>query len=184
MLKTNKDFDEFIQLLVVFMVNAKMVNPTFVWNPIDLEAAGLNDITLKGDIPTNMTMLGSHVKVSGNSYSFVKQRAHKENKNKCPQHGGCLNNEKEPKYKDPIVYFNLVVFADVNPVEIIACTSYEWTCMNGQHQIKDLQDVASKTVVSFFKLSMETPKAVIIAEIEMILNEAQEMAAEDEDDLK
>jgi hypothetical protein len=42
--------------------------------------------------------------------------------------------------------------------------------MNGQGiQIKDLQDVASKTVVSFFKLLTETPKAMIIAKIEKIL---------------
>jgi hypothetical protein len=57
--------------------------------------------------------------------------------------------------------------------------------MNGQHiQIKELQDIASKTAISFFKLSMEMPKVVIIAEIEKILNEAQEMAAKDNNNLR
>jgi hypothetical protein len=85
MLKMDKASKEFVQLFVVFMVNAKMVNPTFVWNPIDPNVTSLNDITSKGKIPTNMTMLGSHVKVSGSGYSFVKQRVHKENKNKRNQ---------------------------------------------------------------------------------------------------
>jgi hypothetical protein len=107
------------------MVNAKMVNPTFVWNPINPNTVGLNDITSEGDISTNMTMLGSHLKVSGSGYSFVKQQVHKENKNKRAQQGGCRNNKKEPKYKDPIVYFNLIVSSDVDLAEIIARTSYE-----------------------------------------------------------
>ncbi len=85
MLKADKAFDKFVQSLVVFMVNAKLVDPTFVWNPINPNATSLNDITSKGEIPTNMTMLGSHVKVSGSGYSFVKKRVHKENKNKRNQ---------------------------------------------------------------------------------------------------
>jgi hypothetical protein len=155
------------------MVNTKIVDPTFVWNPIDPDVMGLNDITSKGDIPTNMTLLGSKVKVSGSGYSFVKQCIHKENTNKRFLQGGHGNNKKEPKYKDSIVYFNLIVSLDVDPAEIIARTSYKWTRMNGQRiQIKELQDVASKTVVSIFKLSTQTSKAVIIATIKKILNEA------------
>jgi hypothetical protein len=57
--------------------------------------------------------------------------------------------------------------------------------MNGQHiQIKELQDVVSKTVISFFKLSMEMPKAVIIAKMKKILNEAREMASKDNNYLR
>jgi hypothetical protein len=83
------------------------------------------------------------------------------------------------------MYFNLVISLDVNPSEIITRTTYEWTWINGQHlQIKELQDMASKTVVSFFKLSTEMAKGVIIAEFEKILNEAREMAAKDDDDLR
>ncbi len=131
-LKTEKGFDEFVQSLAVFMVNAKMVDPYFVWNPIDPDAVGLADITSKGEIPTNMTMLGSHVKVSGGGYVFVKQRVYKENKAMRAQQGGRGNNEKEQEYKDPTVYFNLVISLDVDPSEIIACTTYEWTHINGQ----------------------------------------------------
>jgi hypothetical protein len=65
MLKMEKGFGEFVRLLTVFMVNTKMVNPHFVWNPIDPNMVGLANITSKGKILTNMTMLSSHVKVSG-----------------------------------------------------------------------------------------------------------------------
>jgi hypothetical protein len=73
LLKTEKAFDKFLQVLVVFMLTAKLVDPNFVWNPIDPDAVGTNDITSKAKIPTSMTMLGSHVKVLGNGYPFVKQ---------------------------------------------------------------------------------------------------------------
>jgi hypothetical protein len=57
--------------------------------------------------------------------------------------------------------------------------------MNGQCiQIKELQDVASKTVVSFFKLSTETAKSVIIAEFKKILNKTHAIAAENDDNLR
>ncbi len=42
----------------------------------------------------------------------------------------------------------------------------------------------SKTVVSFFKLSTETPEAVIIAEFKKILIQAQEIAAEEDDEYR
>jgi hypothetical protein len=113
------------------MVNAKMVDPTFVWNPINPNATSLIDITSEGKIPTNMTMLGSHVKVSGSGYSFVKHRVHKENKNKRNQQRVHGDSKKEPEYKDPTVYFNLVVSSDVDPAEITSHTLYEWTRMNG-----------------------------------------------------
>ncbi len=180
-----KGFDEFVQSLAVFMVNAKMVNPHFVWNPINPNMVGLANITSKGKILTNMTMLGSHVKVSGGGYAFVKQRVHKENKAMRAQQGGRGNNEKEQEYKDPTMYFNLVISSDVDPLEIITRTTYEWTRINGQRlQIKELQDVASETLVSFFKLSTETAKGVIIAEFKKILNEARDMAAKEDDDLR
>ncbi len=129
----DKAFDELLQVVIVFMVNSKMVDPYFVWNPVNPNSVGINNTTSKGEIPTNMTILGSHVKVSGNSYSFVTQCVHKENKQKQAQHGCCGNNEKEPEYKDPTVYLNLIVSLDINPAEIIASISYEWTHTNRQH---------------------------------------------------
>jgi hypothetical protein len=132
-----------------------------------------------------MTILGSHVKVSGSGYSFAKQHVCKENKNKRNQQRVHGDNKKEPKYIDPTVYFNLVISLDVEPAEIITPTSYEWTWMNGQCiKIKELQDLASKTVVSFFKLSTETAKSVIIAKFKKIQNKTRTVAAENYNNLR
>jgi hypothetical protein len=95
------------------------------------------------------------------------------------------NNDKEPEYKDPTVYFNLIVSLDIDLVEIIACTSYKWTQTNGQHiQVKEFQGMTSKTVVSFFKLSTETHKAVIIAKFMKILIQAQKMVVEEDNEYR
>jgi hypothetical protein len=62
-----------------------------------------------------------------------------------------------------MVYFNLIISSDVDPPKIIAWTMYEWTRINWQRmQIKDFQDVASETAVTFFKVSTEILKAVIL----------------------
>jgi hypothetical protein len=142
-------------------------------------AIRVSNIISKGENLNNMTSkLSFHVKVSGNCYSFVKQRVHKEEgKNKRGQQTGCGNNKKELECKDPTVYFNLIIFPDVDPTKIIAQTTYKWTCINRQHmQIKDLQDVASEMVVTFFKLSTETSKAVILAKLSKMMATTQTMA--------
>ncbi len=58
--------------------------------------------------------------------------------------------------------------------------------MNGVHlQIKELQSIDSKTVLSFNKVSKLTPKDVILAKMTKILIKVQDMAKEDglEEDL-
>jgi hypothetical protein len=138
-LKTDKAFDKFAQALVVFMVNAKMVDPSFVRNPINPNAIEVRNITLNDKIPNSMTTLSSHVKVSKNGYSFVKQRIHKEGKNKRRLQAGHRNNNKGPKDKDPMVYFNFIALSDVDPTKIISWTMYKLTGINVHRlQIKDL----------------------------------------------
>ncbi len=44
--------------------------------------------------------------------------------------------------------------------------------------------MASKTVVSFFKLSTETAKSMIIAKFKKILNNTHAIAAENDNDLR
>jgi hypothetical protein len=52
--------------------------------------------------------------------------------------------------------------------------------MNGVHlQIKELQSIDSKTVVSFYKVSKLTPNDVILAKMTKILIKTQDMAKED-----
>ncbi len=54
-------FDEFAKALPSLLSNVRIVNPKFVINPID-QFSKDKDITVKGDISTNMTNSGSTFK--------------------------------------------------------------------------------------------------------------------------
>jgi hypothetical protein len=88
--------------------------------------------------------------------------------------------KKEDVYRNPTVYFLMVVSSGVPPQEIINRTIHEWARANGtQLQIKDLQYANSETVVTILKVSTQIPKAVILAEFKKILTSVQQMARED-----
>ncbi len=72
-LKSEKVFEEFTQALMAFLTNAQMVDPTFVINPINPSSKEKN-ISNKGEISSNMTKLGTHVKISGNGNVFFIKR--------------------------------------------------------------------------------------------------------------
>jgi hypothetical protein len=57
--------------LEAFLINAQIVNPMFVLNPID-PITKEKYIAMKRDILTNMTKLGIHMKISGGGYTFLK----------------------------------------------------------------------------------------------------------------
>jgi hypothetical protein len=50
-----------------------MVDPKFVINPFNILSKGKN-IGSKGEISSNMTKLGVHIKISGNGNVFNKQK--------------------------------------------------------------------------------------------------------------
>jgi hypothetical protein len=74
----------------------------------------------------------------------------------------------------------MIISSNVDPMEIIEHTTHEWAWMNGVClQIKDLQFVDSKTVVSLYKVSKLDPKDVILVEMKRILIKMQDKAKED-----
>jgi hypothetical protein len=77
----------------------------------------------------------------------------------------------------------MVISTEVRPQELINRITHEWSRIGGSRlQIKDLQTIESEMVVTFFRVSTLTPKAVILAELRMILLQAQKRAsAEDLD---
>ncbi len=76
-----------------------------------------------------------------------------------------------------MVYFSMVIQSEVKPKEIIQCTKHEWAKMHGVRiQIKDLQFIESETVVSICKVLKNTPKDVLLAELEKNLIMTQEKA--------
>jgi hypothetical protein len=151
-----------------------MVDPKFVINTLN-PMSKEKSIMAKGEISPNMTKLGIHVRISSNGNAFNKQKVW----NKEEQGNKGRNNRKNKKeeYKDPIVYFSRVLSSKVEPKEIIDRVTHEWARLNGSHlQVKGLQFVDSKTVVSIFKVSTATNKEVIHAELKRILLNVQAKA--------
>ncbi len=175
-LKSDKAFEEFIQALMSFLSNAQLVDPKFVINPLNPNSKEKN-IASKGEISSNLTKLGMHVKISGNGNMFNKQKVW--NRDEPDERSKCKANKKE-EFRDPTVYFTMIVSLEVPPMEIIERTTHEWARLNGVRiQVKELQLVESETTVTFYKVSKLTPKAVILAELKKILLMAQEWAKED-----
>ena len=173
-LKSDKAFDEFTQALMAFITNAQMVDPKFVINPIS-SASKEKNISTKGEVSSNMTKLGTHVKISGNGNAFNKKKVW----NSQSSVRSSRKSQKE-EFRDPVVYFSMVVSTQVEPSELIDRLTHEWSRINGTRlQIKDLQSISSETVVTFFKMSTATPKKVILAELTKILLETQRRIKEE-----
>ena len=174
LLKSDKAFEEFTQVLMSFITNAQMVDPKFVLNPVN-ENSSEKNISLTREISPNMTKMGLHIKISGYGNVFLKKKiwANQDNERKSRK-------VKKDEFRDPMVYFLLVVSSDVKPQEIVEQVTHEWTRLNGTRlQIKDLQSINSETVVTFFKVSTLTPKKVILSKLKHILGAAQSWALSD-----
>jgi hypothetical protein len=101
LLKSDKAFEEFTKALMAFIKNAQMVDPKFVINTLNPNSKD-KSITSKGEISLNMTKLGIHVKISGNSNAFNKQkvwdREEQGNNGKTTEIPTRKNNTKTPRY--------------------------------------------------------------------------------------
>jgi hypothetical protein len=71
----------------------------------------------------------------------------------------------------------MVVSTEVEPQEIIKRTTHKWAHLSKiRLQIKDLQFIESKTVVTFFIVPTATPNEVVLAKLSKIPIAAQGMA--------
>ena len=175
LLKSDNASEEFTKALMAFLENAQMVDPKFEINTLK-PTSKEKSIKNKGEISPNMTKLGIHIKVSGNGNVFNKQKVWDYQGQGNNGRSSRKSNKKE-EYKDPTVYFSMVVSSEVEPVEIIERVTHEWARLNGTRlQVKDLQFVDSETVVSIFKISTATNKDVIREELKRILLNAQSKA--------
>ncbi len=157
-----------------FISNAQLVDPKFAINPINPNSKEKN-ITSKGEISPNMTKLGTHIKISGNGNAFSKKKVW-DNQNQARK----SHKLKKEEFRDPTVYFSMIVSTEVRPQELTDCVTHEWARSGGNRlKIKDLQTIESKTVVTFFCVSTMTPKAVLLAELRTILLQAQQRASEE-----
>ena len=174
LLTSEKKFEEFTQALMAFLTNLQMVDSKFVINPLNPDSKGKN-ISSKGEISSNMTKLGEHIKISGNGNVFNKRKVWDKVKDGCKSR---KTNKKE-EFQNPTAYFSMFILSEVDPKEILACMTHKWARMNGARlQIKELKFVDSETVVSIYKVSKLTPKEVILAKLKKILLMAQDKARE------
>jgi hypothetical protein len=73
MLKEESPFKQFTKSLVSLLSNAQMVDPHFAINPLDSKSKEGNFIA-KGDISSNMTKLGTHIKILGSGNALNKKK--------------------------------------------------------------------------------------------------------------
>ena len=173
-LKSKSVFEEFTQALMAFITNAQMVDPKFVINPISPTSKEKN-ISNKGEISSNMTKLGTHIKISGNGSAFNKKKVW----NNQSTEQKSRKTQKE-EFRDPVVYFSMIISMEVEPSELINRLTHEWARLNGTRlQVKELQSISSETVVTFFKMSTYTPKKVLLTELTRILLETQKRVVEE-----
>jgi hypothetical protein len=163
-----------MQALMAFITNAQMVDPKFVINPINPASKDKN-ISNKGKISSNMTKLGTHIKISGNGNAFNKKKIW----NNQPSDRKSRKSQRE-EFCDPTVYFSMVTSTEVDPLELINGLTHEWSQLNGSRlQVKDLQSISSEMVVTFFKMSTAIPKQVLLVELTRTLVEAQKRCRDD-----
>ena len=106
---------EFIVSLQELLKNGLMVDKNFAFCPVKQDG-GTKKIHNQSSIPTNMTLLSAHFKISGNKgrNSFEKQKVWKNNK------------EVKGDLKNPIIYFSMAIATNEEPEELLAWISHEW----------------------------------------------------------
>ncbi len=158
---------DFIVNLQELLKNGQFVNKMFTFCPIDPDGADKKIHETSG-IPTNMTMLGAHFKISSNSRNpFKKQK----------QWGKAKKDKEE--FSDPIVYFSLAMAMDKNSKDLLSIIIHEWQCCGGiLLLVKELQSFKSDAILAFYNIFTSTPKNYLLQEFHSIIQEAQTLAQE------
>ena len=171
-LTLNKDdpIDSFANGLCTLMYNAKMVDEHFAIAPVKV---GPNPKLWQssGDIPNNMTAVGSHISISANNIrNFKKQR-----KWDGP-------NKKEKEESSNTVYFAFAICCDVEPSALLARVGIEWTRAGGSRlMVKSLPCFDTVCPLVFYYLFNETHPATLIEEFKRILAHTQALCVDDPD---
>jgi hypothetical protein len=162
-LSNDNPFQDFIVALQNLLKNGQLVDPLFAFSPIKI--GGLEKkIHEWSGIPINMTLLGTHFKISSNVHNpFEKQKG-----------WGKGNNKNKEEFCDPVVYFMMAIAMGTDPEELISKVIHEWQRMGGVClQIKELQTFESKTILLLFNIFTATNKKILLAELQEIFTAAQ-----------
>ncbi len=167
-LSDTNPFQEFVIGLQNLLKNGQLVDPFFEFCPINTGGLEKKIHELSG-IPINMTMLGTHFKISSNGRNpFERQKVW----------GKGANKNKE-EFWDPVVYFTFAFATDTAPKDLISQVVHEWHRIGGVRlEIKELQTFESETILSLFNIFTSTNKKILLAELQEILTEAQSQVQE------
>ncbi len=108
-LSNDNPFQEIIVTLQNLLKNGQLINKFFAFSPIKIEGSEKKIHEWSG-IPTNMTLLGNHLKISSNGRNtFEKQKV-----------WGKGNNKNKEEFRDPVVYFTMAIATNTDPEELIS----------------------------------------------------------------
>jgi hypothetical protein len=167
-LKGESPMQEFVVALQELLQNGQMVDKSFTFCPVK-EGSGAQNISVPSGIPTNMTLLSCHFKLSSSKgrNPFEKQKVFKNNK------------EVKGELLNPSIYFLMAIAMDEVPEDLIARIIHEWHSRGGLSlRVKELQSFKSETILCLFNVLTATNKKTILSELNQILAKAQEHAQE------
>ena len=121
------------------------------------------------DVPVNFTHLGQYAFTSANR-TFEKKKDW-QGENGSPKKADHRDNvSKEDIFKDPMVYFTIVVATNILPQNLINGIWMEWKANGGgKCQVKDLQSQESKAVLALYLVYTGTHYHIIINTLNSIL---------------
>jgi hypothetical protein len=159
---------EFIVNIQKLLKNGQLVDKSFTFSPVKSDRRDKTIHKTLG-VPTNMTMLGAHFKISSNGKNpFEKQKVW----------GNKTKKDKE-EFRDPIVYFSFAIAMDEEPKELLARIIHKWQRRGGiLLRIKELQSFKSEMALSLFNICTAVPKKFILDKFLTILAQAQSFAQE------
>ena len=113
-LKSDNPKQEFVANLQELLKNGQMVDKSFVFCPVKSNSGEkkIHDYT---KIPTNMTLISGHFKISSvKKKPFEKQKEWKNGK------------EVKGELRNPTIYLSVVIASDKEPEELIVRICHEW----------------------------------------------------------
>ena len=146
-------FNTFLTAISSLISNAQMVDEFFVINPVK-EGGREKDWSDPNKIPTSMTALGAHLKISSNARVFEKQKPKKGDK----------------EARNSMIFFTFAISSDVPPEEIVERIAVDWN-MNGgiRLAVKSLGYFDTCTPIVMYLLWNEGHESTILAELKTIL---------------
>jgi hypothetical protein len=164
-LKGESPIQEFILSLQELLKNGQMVDKNFAFCLVKQDG-GTKKIQDQSSIPTNMTLLSAHFKISSNKgrNPFEKQKVWKNNK------------EVKGNLRNSIIYFSMAITTGKEPEDLLARVSHESHWHGGiMLKVKDLQSFESETILCLFNVFTATNKKTVLAELCEVLSKAQEL---------